>query len=105
VHVLSLAILVAIGGTYILKVLPPVVTDAFAFILPAVIGPVFVQLALTLKSPKVVIVGIGIAAIMVFGLVPLVPAMAPVALPIVVIATVGAAVAFSRRSRTEEVAA
>lgn len=97
VHIVSLTLLVAIGGTLILSILPEPVTAAFAYILPAIMGPVFVQLAMTVRNVRTIGVALGLAIAMVFVVIPNVSAVAMFALPVTVVLTVTAAILMARR--------
>lgn len=88
-HLTTLAIFVGLFGTLILKAIPaPIIQLIQAFVLPAVIGSVLIQLIVS--NPRFRIMGIAtvIALIVNLGLVPLVPALGAFAVAICVLATI-----------------
>ena len=77
VHVFSMLIFVGLLGTWLLTLIPTAVMDvARLYIFPAIIGAVLVQLVASAKQPRVTIIAVGVAMLVVFVLVPLVPAIA-----------------------------
>lgn len=97
VHVISLILLVGIGGTVIVSILPERMIHAFEYILPAILGPVIVQLCVSIRSVTMPIVGAVVAAVITFLLIPLLPGTANFALLIAVVLTVTASILILRR--------
>lgn len=77
IHIITLVVLVGLAGTWLVGVLPPgLVSVARLYILPAVFGAVTVQAVVSMKNLRITIVAGIIAAVMVYAVVPLVPALA-----------------------------
>ena len=102
VHVISMILLVAVLGHWIISVLPEAVRNSFDFILPALIGAVFVQLIFMLKEPVVTAVAVVSGGLGVFVVGALVPSVAEFVLPVVVLITVGAAMFVGSRRHDED---
>lgn len=98
VHIISLTLFVAIGGTFILSILPEQITSAFAYILPAIMTPIFVQLAASLRDARTLIFSVLLSVLLVFLVEPAVGEAAALAMPFAIILTVTAAVLMARRS-------
>ena len=99
VHVVSMLVFVGLLGTWLLTLIPVEVMDvARLYIFPSIIGAVLVQLVVSAKRPRVTIIAVGVAMLVVFVLVPMFPAIAKLATGITVVAT--AALAWFARSRT-----
>ena len=98
VHIVSLALLVAIGGNFILSVLPPVVVDAFKYVLPAILGPVLVQIITMVRSWRITLMSGALALTMVLVVLPLVPGLSTYALLIVVACAIVGAILLMRGS-------
>lgn len=92
VHITSMVIFVAIAGNYIVSVLPASVSAAFDYILPAIMGAVFIQLAFALKDLVTTLAALVGGALVVFALLPLIASFTAFALPIVVIISVTTAI-------------
>lgn len=105
VHVVSLTLLVAVLGNWIISILPERIELAFTFILPAILGAVLVQLLMTLRDWFTSAVAIVTGALVVFGLLAAVPGASPFALPIVVIITITAAILRGRALNARRAAA
>ena len=104
VHVASMLLFVGVLGTWLVSVIPAdVVTVARLYIFPSIIGAVLVQLIVTMKQPRVTVIAVIVAAVVLFVLVPAVPALAKPATGIVVLLT--AALAWFLRSRKDAPAA
>ncbi|WP_051298095.1 hypothetical protein [Brevibacterium album] len=89
VHVVSLLLLVGLLGTWLVSITPPEITEvARLYILPAILGGIVVQLIATLKQIKAALIAMAIAAAMVFGVLPFVPALAGFNTGIVVLLTI-----------------
>jgi hypothetical protein len=100
VHVCSMLLFVGVLGTWLVSVIPTSVVDvARLYIFPSIIGAVLVQLIVTMKQPRVTAIAVVVAAIVLFVLVPAVPALAKPATGIVVLLT--AALAWFLRSRKD----
>ena len=100
VHVFSMLVFVGLLGTWLLTLIPVEVMDvARLYIFPSIIGAVLVQLVVSAKQPRVTIIAVGVALLVVFVLVPMFPAIAKLATGITVVAT--AALAWFARSRND----
>ncbi|WP_312182485.1 hypothetical protein [Arthrobacter sp.] len=100
VHVFSMLVFVGLLGTWLLTLIPVEVMDvARLYIFPSIIGAVLVQLVVSAKQPRVTIIAVGVAMLVVFVLVPMFPAIAKLATGITVVAT--AALAWFARSRND----
>jgi hypothetical protein len=100
VHVVSMLLFVGILGTWLVSIVPADVIDvARLYIFPAIIGGVLVQLIVTMKQPRVTVIAVVVAALVLFVLVPAVPVLARPATGIVVLVT--AVLAWFLRSRTK----
>lgn len=88
VHVISMLVFVGLLGTWLLTIIPADIVDvARLYIFPSIIGGVLVQLIVTVKQPRVTIIAIVVAVLVLFALVPMVPALAKMATGIVVLLT------------------
>ncbi|GGC77209.1 hypothetical protein GCM10007216_04670 [Thalassobacillus devorans] len=67
-------VMIIIGGTYILSVIPPAVENAFQFVLPAIFGAVLGQFAYKTPSYGLVAIVVGMAILFspIFGLIKIV---------------------------------
>jgi hypothetical protein len=100
VHVFSMLLFVGILGTWLVSVIPTPVTDvARLYIFPAIIGGVLVQLIVTLKQPRVTLIAVVVAVLVLFVVVPLFPVLTKGATGITVLLT--AILAWFLRSRAE----
>jgi len=89
VHITTLILLVGVLGTWLVGMLPaPLVATARGYILPAVFGAVVLQSVMALKSRRTTIVAVITAALIVFVVVPLVPALTYYATALAVIITI-----------------
>lgn len=100
VHVFSMVVLVAVLGNWIISILPEAVRNTFDYILPAVIGAVFVQLAFMVKDVISTVVSLVLGVLCVFVLVSQVPGMAAFVLPIVVVGTIASSMYVGSRKST-----
>lgn len=99
VHVISLALLVGLGGTWLLSALPESFTATFDYILPAVLGPVLVQLLWKQQQWRAAVPALVIAAVMALIVVPQVPALTHSGMiPTVVLGIIAAVLLRPRRS-------
>lgn len=74
IHVTFMLVFVGILGTWVVSIIPASITAlAQTYILPAVLGGVLVQLIATTKNLRVTIAALIVGAVVVFGIVPLVP--------------------------------
>lgn len=100
VHVFSMLLFVGILGTWLVSIIPTPVTDvARLYIFPAIIGGVLVQLIVTLKQPRVTLIAVVVAVLVLFVVVPLFPVLTKGATGITVLLT--AILAWFLRSRAE----
>ncbi len=71
VHILSLLIFVGFLGTWLISIMPESVTDvARLYIFPAIIGAVIVQLAMYVRSVRILLIALGVAVLVQVVLVP-----------------------------------
>ena len=102
VHVTTLILFVGVLGTWLIGALPPgVISVARFYILPAIFGAVVVQSVVSLKNLRTTFIAVGVAAIVVFLVVPLVPALANFGTAISVVFTIF--IAWFARSRTRTI--
>lgn len=89
VHLVTLALFVGLLGTILVSVLPPAITAvARGYILPAIFGAVLVQVVVSMKALRTTIVAVVVSALMVFAVVPMVPAITHFGTAIAAIATI-----------------
>ncbi|WP_029146399.1 hypothetical protein [Microbacterium luticocti] len=89
VHLITLAVLVGAGGTWLISLLPAeVIGVARTYILPAVFGAVILQIIVSMKAVRTTVVALVVGALVVFVLVPLLPQLAYFTVAIGVIATI-----------------
>ncbi|MBG6181082.1 hypothetical protein [Arthrobacter sp. CAN_A1] len=99
VHVFSMLLFVGVLGTWLVSIIPTGIVDvARLYIFPSIIGAVLVQLIVTMRQPRVTVIAVVVAAVVLFVLVPAVPALAKPATGIVVLLT--AVLAWFLRSKT-----
>lgn len=99
IHITTLVLFVGVLGTWLVGMLPaPLIATARGYILPAVFGAVVLQSVLALKSRRTTIVAVLVAAVIVFVVVPLVPALTFYATALAVVVTI--AVSWYARSKT-----
>ncbi|MGY3317374.1 hypothetical protein [Arthrobacter sp. ok909] len=99
IHIATLILFVGVLGTWLVGTLPaPLIATARGYILPAVFGAVVLQSVMALKSRRTTIVAVVVAALIVFVVVPLVPALTYYATALAVIITI--AVSWFARSKT-----
>lgn len=88
-HLLSLLVFVGFLGTVLLNSIPPDLLDASkAFVLPAVMGGVVVQIVWSNPQPRILIIAVIVALVVQFALTPLVPVVALFGIAISVVATI-----------------
>src|SRR5699024_11798896 len=76
-------------GTWLVSPIPPPITlVAKPYILPAILGGVTVQLIASLRQVKSTLIALGLAALVILVLIPLVPVLAPGDVAIVVFLTI-----------------
>ena len=103
VHLTSLLVFVGIFGTMLVSAIPEsVALVARTYVMPAVMGAVLVQTIAAFKQYRATVIAIAVAVLVVFGLLPAVPALAFYGTPLVVLLTIVLAWLF--RSRHETVA-
>jgi hypothetical protein len=89
VHLASLAIFVGLLGSWLISVIPPGVMNVTRlYVLPAVLGAVLVQAIVSMKQPRTTVIALVVAAVVVFVVLPMVPALAMVSTAIAVLGTV-----------------
>ena len=99
VHILTLIILVGVFGTWLVGHLPPGLTAVARFyILAAVFGAVTVQAVVSMKNLRTTIIAVVLAAIVVYGVVRLAPALTNYVTAISVVAVI--LVAWFARNRS-----
>ncbi|MCQ9386892.1 hypothetical protein [Brevibacterium moorei] len=75
IHVSFMLVFVGILGSWVVSIVPPEITKvAQNYILPSILGGVLVQLIVTTKNLRVTIAALVVGALVVFGLMPLLPA-------------------------------
>lgn len=88
-HLLSLALLVGILGTLLLRVIPAdVVSLIQLFVLPAVMGGVIVQMVASNPQPRILAIAVVVGIIVQLVLTPLIPVVALFGIAISVVATI-----------------
>ena len=88
VHVVSMLVFVGLLGTWLLTLIPVEIMDvARLYIFPSIIGAVLVQLVVSAKQPRITLVAVAVALLVVFVLVPMVPALAKLGTGITVVIT------------------
>lgn len=88
VHVLCMLFFVGIMGTWLVSLIPTDIVDvARLYIFPAIIGAVLVQLVVTINQPRVTVIAVVVATLVLFVLIPAVPAFAKAATGLVVLGT------------------
>lgn len=102
VHVAMMVVVVALLGNWIITILPELVTQTFDYILPAIVGAVFVQLSFVLRNTMATISALLLAVLFVFVIVPAFPSFSALALPIVVVGTVAVALLSASKQGTKE---
>lgn len=89
IHITTLILFVGVLGTWLVGMLPaPLIATARGYILPAVFGAVVLQSVLAMKSRRITIVAVMVAALIVFVVVPLLPALTFYATALAVIVTI-----------------
>jgi hypothetical protein len=100
IHILTLIVLVGFLGTWLVGILPQaLIAVARSFILSAVFGAVTVQAVVTMKNIRSTVIAGGVSALVVFVLIPFVPALANYATAIAVIASI--LIAWFGRKKTD----
>lgn len=88
VHVASMLLFVGLLGTWLVSVIPVgIVEVARLYIFPSIIGAVFIQLITTMKQPRVTVIAVGVSVLVLFVVIPLVPAVGKLATGVVVLIT------------------
>nr|WP_231366357.1 hypothetical protein [Zhihengliuella flava] len=76
VHLTSLLVFVGILGTWLLSAIPESVTEvARLYILPSIVGAVLVQAIASVKQLRPTLISLAVAVVVVFVVVPAVPAL------------------------------
>lgn len=103
VHLISLLIFVGILGTWLVSLIPEdVIFVLQSYIVPSVLGGVLIQAIVTQKQPRTTVIGFVLATLMVFVVVPFVPALEFFGTFIVVFGTAGLAWLFRDRRVTAQ---
>lgn len=102
VHLVSLLVFVGILGTWMVSIIPPGVQEVFAYVVPAIFGPVLVQAAMATTHLRTVVFAVLGGAAGVFVLVPLVPSTKTYAMALCVFAAVVLALAFRPKETTTD---
>jgi len=88
-HLTTLAILVGIFGTLIIRAIPAAtITSVQTFVLPAVIGAVLVQMVVSNPKFRILTIAVVVALVVQLVLVPLFPILTNFAIAIAVVATI-----------------
>jgi hypothetical protein len=104
VHIITLIVLVGFLGTWLLGLLPEgLIAVARLYILSAVFGAVTVQAVVAMKNVRTTIIAVAVAAVVVYGVIRLAPALTNYATAISVVAVI--IVAWFARKRTDDPAA
>lgn len=89
VHVTSLLLFVGILGTWVLRQVPEEITEvAQTYILPAILGAVFVQAAATVKQIRPTIFAILSSLLVLFVILPIFPALGAFNIALAVLVTI-----------------
>jgi hypothetical protein len=89
VHLVSLLVFVGLLGTWLLSLIPAPVTEvARLYILPAILGAVLVQSIATVKQARTTVIAVTASLVLLFGVLPLVPALGSFGIALAVLATV-----------------
>ncbi|WP_026453906.1 hypothetical protein [Saccharomonospora iraqiensis] len=96
-HVVTLALLVGVAGTWLVSALPASITATFDYVLPAVLGPVLVQLLWKQPQWRAAVPALVVAAVMVLLVAPHVPVLTHIGMIPTVLLGVTAAVLLRRR--------
>ncbi|WP_244927266.1 hypothetical protein [Microbacterium sediminis] len=100
-HLVSLLVLVGIFGTLLVSLIPAdLVAVIQAYVLPAIMGAVIVQMVTSNPNWTVLGIALVIGAIAVFGLPLIAPALSGFAVAISVVLTIGVALLLPRTPRT-----
>lgn len=89
VHLTSLLVFVGIFGTWLLSAIPESVTEvARMYILPAIVGAVLVQAIASVNQLRPTLISLAAAVVVVFAVIPAVPALTHFGTALGVVATV-----------------
>ncbi|SEE88691.1 hypothetical protein SAMN04489740_2943 [Arthrobacter alpinus] len=89
VHITTLIIFVGVLGTWLVGMLPPLlIATARGYILPAIFGAVVLQSVIAMKSRRITIIAVIVAAAMVFVVVPMVPGLTNYSTALAVVVTI-----------------
>lgn len=100
-HVVSLLLLVGAGGTWLLSVLPASFVATFDYVVPAILGPVLVQLLWKQPQLRSAMIALAVAAVMAILVVPQLPALGPYGMTITVVLGIALAVVTRPRRSPE----
>lgn len=97
-HLGSLLLFVGILGTLLVSAIPAAVTSVVtAYVLPAIMGAVIVQLIAGNRQWRIVTIALAVGAVVVFVLTPLWPTMSYVGIAVAVVATIALALLVPER--------
>ncbi|GAB3182083.1 hypothetical protein GCM10027060_14190 [Nesterenkonia halophila] len=89
VHLTSLLLFVGIFGTWLLSAIPDEVTEVTRmYILPSIVGAVFVQAVATVRQLRPTLIALSVGAVLVFAVIPALPALTYFGTALGVVATV-----------------
>src|SRR5699024_258570 len=89
IHVISLVLPVGVLGSWLCSITPLSITaSATIYLVPRTLGGVTVPLIATLKQVRATVIALAAAALVVFVLVPLVPALDAVSIALAVVITI-----------------
>lgn len=99
-HLVSLLVFVGLLGTWVVSIIPPGVQEVFAYVVPAIFGPVLIQSVMTANDRRTLLISGACGVAGVFALVPLVPSTKTYGMALCVLAAVALALTF--RTKTAE---
>jgi|GEM_PF-529449 len=103
VHVVSLLIFVGLLGTWLLTTVPDSITEvAQIYILPSILGAVVVQAIVTVKQIRTTVFALLASLLVVFVLLPLIPAIGAFDIAIAVLLTILASWFFRNKAKDDE---
>ncbi|MGG5753523.1 hypothetical protein ACQ3I4_12990 [Zafaria sp. Z1313] len=81
IHVAALVLVIAVFGQWLLTIVPADLLAAVTrFVVPAVLGAFLMQNIIgNWKQPKVLLAGLAVGVLVIYGVVPLIPVLAPAA--------------------------
>ncbi|MDR7299842.1 hypothetical protein [Haloactinomyces albus] len=88
VHLVSLLVFVGFLGSWVVSLIPASVQQVFDYVVPAILGPVFIQAVMAARQRRTVLIALLCGAAGSFVLVPLVPSTSVYAMAVCAIASV-----------------